>query len=88
MLAWAGVAAVVAAVAASWKAASERLAWALVLSGALGNGLDRLLCGPVIDFVDLHHWPVFDVADIAVSVGIGLLLLTKLSWIAQSPQGS
>lgn len=90
VLAWVGVAAVVAAIAASWKAASvwERLAWALVLSGALGNGLDRLLRGPVVDFIDLRYWPVFNVADMAVSVGVGLLLLTKRSWFAQSQHSS
>jgi signal peptidase II len=58
----------------------------LLLGGALGNGLDRLLHGSVIDFIDWHladpnwlvpshHWPTFNVADIGVSVGLTLLLL-------------
>lgn len=54
---------------------------ALVLGGALGNFVDRILRGYVIDFIDLHwrndprlHWPTFNVADIAISVGVALLL--------------
>jgi len=58
-----------------------RVALALVLGGALGNFVDRLLRGYVIDFIDLHwkndprlHWPTFNVADIGISVGVALLL--------------
>ena len=47
----------------------------LVLGGALGNLGDRLRAGAVIDFIDLRVWPVFNVADIAISVGVGLLVL-------------
>ena len=48
----------------------------LVLGGALSNGIDRLLQGYVVDFVNLHWWPVFNVADSAVVVGIlGSVLL-------------
>jgi len=51
----------------------------LVLGGALGNLVDRVLHGAVIDFVDVHwrgmHWPAFNVADSAISVGVVLLLL-------------
>ncbi len=49
--------------------------WALclILSGAAGNLIDRLLHGYVIDFFDLHVWPVFNVADSAISVGAVLL---------------
>lgn len=49
----------------------------LVLSGALGNLVDRLRHGEVVDFLDFYvssfHWPAFNVADSAISVGIGLL---------------
>ena len=54
-------------------------ALALVLSGAIGNLIDRVLYGEVIDFVDAHwyqyHWPAFNVADSAISVGVTLLLV-------------
>lgn len=46
----------------------------LVSAGAVGNGLDRLLRGYVVDFLYLHHWPVFNVADIYITAG-GILLL-------------
>jgi signal peptidase II len=59
------------------------LSLGLVLGGALGNLTDRLLRdgsgflgGAVIDFIDLQWWPVFNVADMAVTVGGALLVLT------------
>jgi signal peptidase II len=60
-----------------WKrfAPSERVALALVLGGALGNAIDRLLRGHVIDFIYVHYWPVFNVADVAITAGIAALLL-------------
>jgi signal peptidase II len=53
----------------------------LVLGGALGNVFDRVRYGHVIDFIDVHlvvkgrdhHWPTFNVADIAICVGVGLM---------------
>jgi signal peptidase II len=50
---------------------------ALVAGGALGNLVDRLTRGRVVDFVDFRYWPAFNVADAAVSVGAGLLLLAS-----------
>ncbi|MDH3389831.1 MAG: signal peptidase II [Gammaproteobacteria bacterium] len=51
----------------------------LILGGALGNLVDRMLYGYVIDFIDVHyrnwHWPAFNVADSAISIGAVLLLL-------------
>jgi signal peptidase II len=57
----------------------------LVLGGAIGNLIDRLRYGVVVDFLDAHvadyHWPVFNVADSAISVGVTLLLLEMiLEW--------
>lgn len=53
---------------------------ALVLGGAMGNLFDRLTAGYVVDFLDAHwfghHWPTFNVADFAICVGVGLLLLS------------
>lgn len=54
----------------------------LILGGAIGNLLDRLRLGEVIDFLDLHwydwHWPAFNIADSAISVGVFLLFLQML----------
>jgi signal peptidase II len=47
----------------------------LILGGTVGNGYDRLLHGTVTDFIALHFWPVFNVADSAISVGVVLLLV-------------
>jgi len=47
-----------------------RLALALQLSGALGNLLDRLRTGYVVDFFDLRVWPVFNIADMAIVTGV------------------
>lgn len=54
----------------------------LILGGAIGNVVDRLIHGAVVDFVDLHaggaHWPAFNVADSAITVGAVLLVLDSL----------
>lgn len=54
----------------------------LILGGALGNLLDRLRFGMVVDFLDLHigryHWPAFNMADAAITIGVGLMLLDML----------
>lgn len=60
-----------------------RVALGLQLGGALGNLIDRLNQGYVTDFIDfnfwpLHNWPVFNLADSAIVVGVGLLALTML----------
>ncbi len=47
----------------------------LILGGTVGNGSDRLIFGTVTDFVNVHFWPVFNVADSAVSVGVVALLV-------------
>jgi signal peptidase II len=52
---------------------------ALILGGAVGNVIDRLRFGHVVDFLDLHaggwHWPAFNVADSAITLGAALLIL-------------
>ena len=56
-----------------------RAGLALILGGAVGNVIDRLRFGHVVDFMDLHaggwHWPAFNVADSAITVGAALLIL-------------
>ena len=60
------------------------LSLSLILAGALGNLIDRLVLGHVIDFIDVHwkdvHFPAFNVADSAITVGAILLLLD--TWVA------
>jgi len=57
-------------------------ALSLILGGALGNVIDRLMYGHVIDFLDFHvggwHWPAFNVADSAITVGAVLLVFDEL----------
>lgn len=51
----------------------EPLAYTLILAGALGNVADRVVRGYVVDFIHLHHWPIFNVADVAIVAGAVLL---------------
>lgn len=57
-------------------------AYALIIGGALGNLFDRLYHGFVVDFLDFyigqHHWPAFNIADSAICVGAGLIILEGL----------
>jgi len=61
------------------KTPLARWALALILGGAIGNLIDRIRLGEVIDFLQFGigrlYWPIFNVADIAVSIGVGLLAL-------------
>lgn len=59
--------------------------YALVIGGALGNLLDRYTRGYVVDFIHVHGWPVFNVADIAVVAGAGLLIISSRSRPISSP---
>ena len=54
----------------------------LVLGGAIGNLIDRVLYGKVVDFIDFSvgsfHWPAFNVADSSLTIGIAVIVLTSL----------
>jgi signal peptidase II len=58
------------------------LALSLVLSGAIGNVIDRIIYGAVVDFVDVHymglHWPAFNIADSAITIGVILLIIDEI----------
>jgi len=66
------------------------LGLALILGGALGNLFDRLARGSVVDFLEFYlrgfHWPAFNVADSAIVIGAGLLVLDML--LTRSPKHS
>lgn len=80
-----GLAIVVSIVLSAWLARTPRGDWrtalpfALVVAGAIGNVIDRIRFGYVVDFVDWyvgeHHWPAFNLADSAIVVGAVLLVL-------------
>ncbi|MDF1792390.1 MAG: signal peptidase II [Thalassobaculaceae bacterium] len=78
-----GFAVVVCIFMAVWLARARTwpLVWGLgaVIGGAVGNVVDRVLYGAVVDFIDVHyggwHWPAFNIADSAITLGVGLLLL-------------
>jgi signal peptidase II len=71
---------------------SEKLAFSLILGGAVGNLLDRIVHGSVIDFIDFHignwHWPAFNVADSVLTIGIGIFLLANLKDIVTKKSSS
>lgn len=85
---FAAIALVISVVLGVWLSRLQKtekllaVALALVLGGAIGNLIDRLAYGYVIDFLDVyyqaHHWPAFNVADSAITVGVVLLLLDSL----------
>jgi signal peptidase II len=60
---------------------SEALSFSLILGGALGNAYDRAARGQVIDYLDFHlagwHWPAFNLADVAITVGAVLLVIAS-----------
>ena len=79
------LAAIVSLVIALWMARLKKhemqlgIALALILGGAIGNLIDRIAYGYVIDFLDVYyqswHWPVFNIADSAITLGVILLIL-------------
>lgn len=56
----------------------QRLALSVIISGALGNMFDRFRLGYVVDFLELPHWPVFNVADILLCCGVAVLAVLIL----------
>lgn len=58
-----------------------RVALAMQLGGAVGNLIDRILFGPVTDFISVGTFPVFNIADSSITVGVGLLILAL--WISE-----
>lgn len=64
------------------RATWVKVAIALIIGGALGNLIDRLTLGYVVDFLDFHaagyHWPAFNIADSAITLGVVFMLLVEL----------
>ena len=88
---FAGLALAISCVIAVWLARLKQhetllaVALALVLGGAIGNLIDRLAYGYVIDFLDVYyqtwHWPAFNIADSAITLGVILMLLESFGWV-------
>ena len=80
LLIWASIAAFAALLYyhKEFRTDMERMSHALLLAGIWGNLIDRLLRGFVVDFIDLGWWPVFNIADSAIVVGISLYVLEQL----------
>ena len=60
------------------KTPQIEIALCFILSGAIGNLIDRIRLNAVIDFLDFRIWPVFNIADSAITIGTGLLILQIL----------
>jgi signal peptidase II len=85
---------VVVAVILLWVRRLEDPRWALplgmVLGGGLGNVLDRIFRdtnGQVVDFIDLHWWPVFNLADASIVIGVGVVLFLSARTRARPGDG-
>lgn len=60
----------------------QAMALALILGGAIGNVIDRIWLGYVVDFIDIYyktsHWPAFNIADSAISIGVAILIIESI----------
>ncbi len=87
------VAAVIVTVLTYWLSRVESpllaVAIGLIIGGAIGNVIDRIRFGAVVDFLDFHvgtwHWPAFNVADSAICVGVAAMLLDGLLLRREAP---
>jgi len=76
-----GVFAVLLFVLWRWGGPGGRLFQAglgLIIGGAVGNIIDRIALGAVVDFIDVGFWPVFNLADVAIVMGVGMVLLVVI----------
>ena len=92
-----GITAAIAVGVAWWirkeEARGDQLALAMILGGALGNIVDRVQFGYVVDFLDLHFgtfrpFYVFNVGDAAISIGVVILLLRAFLFREKAPEGT
>lgn len=94
--AFAALAIVISGIIAMWLSRLEKhetllaMALSLILGGAIGNLIDRLAYGYVIDFLDVYydtwHWPAFNIADSAITLGVVLMLLESLGLGKAKPE--
>lgn len=60
------------------KTKADYIAISLVIGGIIGNLIDRIVYGYVIDFIDFSFWPAFNVADSSISIGVVILLISSI----------
>ena len=69
----------------------QAIAFALIMGGAIGNVIDRVIHGYVIDFIDVYyqdwHWPAFNIADSAIFVGVAILIIESFRHHKQEDTG-
>lgn len=79
-----GVSAVLLRLLLQPQSSIDAIAYSLIVGGALGNALDRMLRGYVVDYLDFHwdslHWPAFNVADIAITCAAALLIVSAFRY--------
>jgi signal peptidase II len=82
LLAAAAIVVLIVLVARAERVSVNSIAFAMILGGAAGNLIDRAVRGQVIDFIRVHYYdlnfPVFNVADSAITIGVALILLTVM----------
>lgn len=91
-----GIVAIVAIIAFYRAARGRRslsVALTLILGGAIGNLIDRVRLGFVVDFIDWHyvdrwHFPTFNIADVAITIGLGLLFIDMIGDLRGTRSGS
>lgn len=64
--------------ASSRRSALPRGALVVILAGAAGNAIDRIRLGYVVDFIDLGFWPIFNIADSAITLGVAWLVASSI----------
>ncbi len=75
-------------VVAAWRGRLDPpTAAGLIVGGAVANISDRLTAGSVVDFIDIGRWPVFNLADVILLIGIGLLVVTNRGRPGAAPPG-
>ncbi len=88
-----GVTAILVAWLKGLKPGERLQAWGLtlIIGGAFGNLIDRVLYGRVVDFIDVYydrwHWPAFNLADSAITIGV-ILLIWEALWELRRPRGA
>jgi len=92
-LRWLSLAVSLGLMAAAWFGPRfdrwEQMGYGLILGGALGNGIDRFLAGHVVDFLDfrLIQFPIFNLADVSINLGILCLLISSFFYARNPPRG-
>lgn len=90
LLLWFSLAVIIFIVSYIWKNRRDTdrgisLSLGLILGGALGNLTDRIRLGYIIDFIDFRVWPVFNIADSAITIGLIILAWNILSHNSKLP---